>query len=70
MTLIDYLKQDNIAVSDFARKVGRDPSVVARWKRGDTMPDSRIWSVIEKATGGRVKPSDLLVSLLKKDRAA
>jgi len=68
MKLTDYLNQKTVKVAEFAAKVGRDQSVVARWKRGEVTPDWRIWPKITAATRGAVKPVDFMPS--SKDSAA
>jgi transcriptional regulator with XRE-family HTH domain len=60
MRLQEFLRLPEIKVAAFAERVGRDKSVVARWKRGETTPDVEIWPRIIEATCGVVTATDLL----------
>ena len=62
MKLSEYLELPGKSVAEFAKSVGRDPSTVARWRRGDTVPDWDALEAIAVATGREVTPDDFLSS--------
>lgn len=69
MTLQEYLSQPTVVVSEFADKVSRDSSVVARWKRGETVPDWKLWTKIEEVTNGAVRATVSDFQTTQKDAA-
>lgn len=58
MKLQDYLAREEISAAEFARRIGRAVSTVARILHGDTIPEPETLARIVVATGGAVQPND------------
>ena len=59
VTLSEYLRQHNIAVPDFAAKIGVNRVSVYRYLRGD-VPKWAVMEKIVKVTKGKVRPDSFL----------
>lgn len=59
MRLAEYLDQNDLTNTAFARLVGVKPAAVSKWLRG-TRPDWPQLLRIRDATGGAVTPNDFL----------
>ncbi|WP_044559030.1 DNA-binding transcriptional regulator [Azospirillum sp. B4] len=58
MKLADYLHAGNITAAEFARRIGRSRSTVARWCTGQRHPDAAAMRAVMQATEGAVMPND------------
>ena len=58
MKLVDYLKQQNLSISEFARRAQILPSTASRAVHGKVLPSERTMRRIIDATGGAVQPND------------
>ncbi|MDG3439377.1 helix-turn-helix domain-containing protein [Nitrospirillum amazonense] len=58
MTLADYLQAHGLTAAEFARRIGRSRSTVARWCTGQRHPDAAAMRAIMEETGGAVMPND------------
>lgn len=58
MKLTEYLDQQNITPSAFAKAIGVEASTVTRLASGETVPSPRVMRAIIAATGGLVTPND------------
>lgn len=52
-----YLRQQQLSAFAFAKKLGVDPSLVSRWRRGETRPAYDRMVLIERETDGAVPVS-------------
>mgnify|MGYP003757613687 FL=1 len=60
MTLNEYLKRENIAISRFAAKCGLNQPTFWRIVKGKNRPSAASAIAIERATGGAVSLRELL----------
>lgn len=60
MRLSEYLANQKISDSEFARRVGVSHSLVHRWKSGEKRPSMETASRIRDATGGAVTADDFM----------
>jgi transcriptional regulator with XRE-family HTH domain len=60
MDLQAYMNARGLTDAQFGEKVGRDRSVVSRWRRKETLPDIDSMKRIAEATEGLVTPNDFL----------
>ena len=60
MTLQEFMEREKLDDAAFGALVGKDRSVVSRWRRGLTRPDWPMLPVIEKATRGDVTAQDFV----------
>ena len=60
MHLKDYLSENNLTQQKFADQIGVTQATVARWAGGVQFPHPIFLHKIEKATEGRVTPSDMV----------
>jgi DNA-binding XRE family transcriptional regulator len=60
MKLSEYLSEQKITDSAFARAIETAPSTVMRLKKGDRLPSMTLAQRIMEATGGAVRPDDFL----------
>lgn len=58
MTLREFLKDNRITVTDFAKKLGCSRSYLSRVIWGDIKPGKMLAKVIELETKGKVTPKD------------
>jgi len=59
MTLGQYLQDNSISFSEFARRIGTPHArTVSRYVKGTRVPSGRMMGQIVKATGGAVQVSD------------
>ena len=58
MKLTDYLKREDITVTEFGLKIGRSAATVSRIARGVNQPDWDTMGAIAAATKGEVEPND------------
>ncbi|WP_285020266.1 helix-turn-helix transcriptional regulator [Novosphingobium sp. fls2-241-R2A-195] len=61
MKLLDYLKAEKVAVSEFAARVGEAENTIRKIVYGQRQPSLPLAIKISQATGGKTAPSDLLV---------
>lgn len=54
MKLIDYLKHNEIAIPDFAEKIGVTPTSLNRYVNKERIPEKSVMKKIKKYTGGIV----------------
>ena len=52
--LCKYLDAEKLTFTDFADRIGRNPSTVWRWKVGRGKPDISSAILVERATAGKV----------------
>ena len=60
MNLQDYLTQQGITPSEFAKRIGVSQPTVSRYLRGVRFPRLKHLVAIERETGGAVRASDFL----------
>jgi len=60
MKLSDFLKQPDKTATDLASAVKCEVSTITRLARGERSPSLALALRIEEATGGLVKPADLI----------
>ncbi len=60
MKLAQYLDQNRIRPSDFARTIGESASNLSDWKAGRRLPRLRTVAKIEAATAGQVTARDFV----------
>ncbi len=58
MILSDWLKQEGISPTDFARRLNKPQATVARYVTGKRIPEPPIMRDIFDLTGGQVTPND------------
>lgn len=58
MRLDDYLHQERLSLTVFARRIGRAISTVSKIRRGVQRPDWSTMDAIRDATGGKVTAND------------
>jgi len=58
MNLKTYISQNNLTLAEFGARVGVSHASVSRWVNGERTPSLGTALAIEKATKGKVKPSD------------
>lgn len=63
MTLSEYMRHKNLTDADLAPLVGRDQSVIGRYRRGDIQPDLYTVAKISEITKGKVRFKDWLKTL-------
>ena len=63
MTLSEYMQSKKITDAEMAPLVGKDSSVVGRYRRGNTMPDLYTVAKISEITKGKVRFKDWLKTL-------
>lgn len=64
MTLDEFMLRTGTRASQIADRIGCTAEAVRLWRRG-TMPQSRFWGRIEKATDGKVAVADLFEASLR-----
>lgn len=62
MTLDAYLRAHAMTDAAFAKKIGRDRSLVSKYRRGRILPPLPVIVSIERATGGQVSYRDFVVN--------
>ena len=60
MTLSEYMKAKKMSDADIAPLVGKDQSVIGRYRRGDIRPDLYTVAKISEITKGKVRFQDWL----------
>lgn len=60
MKLAEYLKSKSISLNEFASEIDVCTETVRRYTKGERFPSRFILNRIVKATGGKVRPNDLL----------
>lgn len=59
MKLFDYLRTENVSMSEFARRIDvRNARTVQRYVKGVRTPSRSVMSAITRETGGLVQPND------------
>jgi DNA-binding transcriptional regulator YdaS (Cro superfamily) len=58
MTLLEWLAQSGVERQALAARLGKSPSLVSHWLRGDRTPLVADVIAIEKITDGAVRPAD------------
>lgn len=58
MTLAEYMKIKQLTDADLAPLVGKDQSVIGRYRRGKTTPDIFTVAKISEITNGKVRLKD------------
>lgn len=58
MELRSYLIQHDVAVADFADRIGVTVSALYRYLHGERRPNADVLKRIHQATGGLVQPND------------
>lgn len=61
MKLLDYLKAEKVAVSEFAARVGEAENTIRKIVYGQRQPSLPLAVKISNATGGATLPGDLIV---------
>ncbi|KPH66024.1 MULTISPECIES: helix-turn-helix domain-containing protein [Novosphingobium] len=61
MKLLDYLKAEKVAVSEFANRVGEAETTIRKIVYGQRQPSLPLAVKISDATGGKTKPSEMIV---------
>lgn len=69
MTLDEFMRKTNIKAGQLAGRIGCTAEAVRLWRRG-TMPQSRFWPRITKATNGAVAIVDLFEESMRSKRAS
>lgn len=62
MRLIDYLKQQNETVADFAHRVGEAENTIRKIVYGQRQPSLPLAIKISDATAGATAPSELVMA--------
>ena len=62
MTLSEYMQTKKMTDADIAPLVGKDQSVIGRYRRGDIKPDLYTVAKISEITKGKVRFQDWLPS--------
>lgn len=70
MKLADYLVQQELTPAAFAERLGKPPSTVTRWLRGERKPDLDSVVEIERETQGVVAAKDFVSTDAHLDGAA
>ena len=60
MKLADYLEKHDISRTDFAAKIGKQPSYITMVCQGQFWPGRDVMERIVEITGGKVTPNDFL----------
>lgn len=58
MTLSDWLVQNKLSPTDFAKRIGKPQATVSRYAAGKRIPEPETMKVIVEATEGAVTPND------------
>jgi|TARA_R110000824_G_scaffold398882_1_gene603531 hypothetical protein len=58
MKLEDWLDKKAMSLSEFGRRIDRNPSTVLRLCQGTTMPSKKTVEAIKAVTGNKVKAND------------
>lgn len=58
MELKEWLKRNDMRVSEFARSIGKSHTTVLRWIDGTTTPSPKAMRLVMTKTHKRVMPSD------------
>lgn len=58
MKLADFLRDNAISDTAFAALIGKDRSLVTRYKAGSVVPSLGVLARIQEATNGQVTPAD------------
>lgn len=61
MKLAEYIELENLALSEFAARIGVTHEAVRRYVRCKRVPTPAIIKKIVKATNGKVRPDDFYV---------
>lgn len=61
MKLLDYLQAEKVPVSEFAARVGVADNTIRKIVYGQRQPSLPLAVKISEATGGKTRPSDLIV---------
>lgn len=70
MKLATYLSQSGTSQSAFAALIGVSQAAVARYVRGQRMPEPKIAKKIKVVTDGAVTPNDFLDDVVSPEGAA
>jgi len=63
MQLKDYLAEQRLTYSEFARRIGtKHPRTVERYAKGQRMPQRPAMVKIAEVTDGKVTPSDFFLA--------
>ena len=62
MTLEQYMEKKGIKDAEFAERIGKDRSLVSRYRRGEVIPSLDVIARIEAATAKAVSFRDFLAS--------
>lgn len=66
MTLAQYLQDNGVSFSEFARRIGTPHGrTVERYVKGTRVPTGRMMAKIDKATGGAVTASSFFEPTLE-----
>lgn len=58
--LTAYRKRENLTLEAFAEKIGANKAMVWKWESRKSEPRPKYRAKIEEATGGAVRPGDLI----------
>jgi transcriptional regulator with XRE-family HTH domain len=58
MKLAQYLKDNEVKVTDFAEKVGVTATALQRYIDGERRPKAEVLEAIHRETNGKVQPND------------
>jgi transcriptional regulator with XRE-family HTH domain len=58
MTLKEWLSEHDVAVAEFAARIGRTAEAVRRYASGERIPDKSTMPLIADATSGAVTAND------------
>lgn len=61
MTLLDFIRASDYTFATFATAIGETENIVRKWAYRQRQPSLPRAVKVEKATGGKVTPQDLLV---------
>lgn len=71
MTLSDYLKANELTLTEFARRIGTSHArTVERYAKGQQVPNREMMTRIVEVTGGAVTPNDFFGIEPAQDAAA
>lgn len=68
MTLDTWLTLNEISTTEFARRIGRQPSTVHKYRLKGRIPDASTMPLIVAESGGAVQPNDFYDIPKKKSR--
>lgn len=70
MKLDQWMTDNGVSNDEMARKLGRDPSVVSRLRRGQTNPSLEVLATLEVVTAGQVTVTDFAAPRPQEGEAA